>query len=269
MKKIGMVIPTADNSFFANLAVEVEKIMFDKGYVTFIASSANDAEKEKAYLKTLADTDGIICVSGLSSLPEDLIPENFPLVWVDRVPESERTIPWVANDDAQAMEEATKYLISKGCKNIVLAPGYIAEHQENPRVRGYQKALMDNGIEFRDEFILDRKGEKSSEKETEELVQALMHKGYRVDGIITSSDRAAFGAVEALKKTGYYVPEDVRLISFDNSPYTAMSSITTIDRNAKALAEKACEVLIHCIDKEQTETKNMIRVSLVERGSTK
>lgn len=269
MKKIGMIIPTADNTFFANLAVEAEKILSEKGYVTLIANSANDAEKEKAYLKALSDTDGIICVSGLSSLPEDLLPEDFPLVFVDRVPESERTIPWVANDDALAMEEAAKYLIEKGCKNIVLAPGYIAEHQANPRVRGYQKALADSGIEFREEFILDRKGEKTSEKETEELVQALMHKGYTVDGIITSSDRAAFGAIEALKKTGYYVPEDVRLISFDNSPYTAMSSITAIDRNAKALAEKACEVLIQRINKEETETENVIRVSLVERGSTK
>ena len=269
MKTIGMIIPTADNTFFANLAVEVEKAMSDKGYQTLIASSANDAEKEKEYLKSLAQTDGIICVSGLSVLPEDLLPENFPLIWVDRVPGSEREIPWVANDDEKAMEEAAKYLIEKGCRNIVLAPGFIAEHQDNPRVKGYRKAPENHGIEYRNDFILNRKGEKSSEKETEELVQELMHKGYKVDGIITSSDRAAFGAIEALKKVGYYVPEDVRLISFDNSPYTAMSSITAIDRNAKAIAEKACEVLTDLIQNKTVKKENTINVSLVERESTR
>ena len=269
MKKIGMIIPTVDNSFFASLAVEVEKIMYEKGYGTLICSSANDAEKEKMYLKILLETDGIICVSGLSSLPEETLPKDYPLVFVDRVPTSERKIPYVANDDAQAMEEATKALIEKGCQNIVLAPGYIAEHQNNPRVVGYMKALKDNMIEYREEFILDRKGEKSSEKETEELVQHLMHKGYEVDGIITSSDRAAFGAIEALKKTGYYVPEDVKLISFDNSSYTSMSGITAIDRNPKLLAEKAVNTLLQIISKESVETENRIRVSLVDRGSTK
>ena len=269
MKKIGMIIPTADNSFFASLAVEAEKILAEKGYVTYICTSANDAEKEKIYLKSLCDTDGIICVSGLSSLPQDLLPADFPLVWVDRVPASERMIPWAANDDALAMEEAADLLIAKGCRNIVLAPGYIAEHQENPRVSGYRRSLEKNSIPFNEEFILNRKGEKSSEAETEELVQELMHKGYKVDGIITSSDRAAFGAIEALKKTGFYVPEDVRLISFDNSPYTAMSKITAIDRNAKALASRACEVLMKLISHEHVSAENVIRVSLVERESTR
>ncbi len=268
-----MIVPTVDNSFFANLSHEIEKEMHRNGYFTFICDSGNKAEKEKDYLKTLQENGcaGIICVSGLSSLPDDLISGDLPLVFVDRVPKSERKIPWVANDDAAAMEEAAACLIAKGCRNIALMAGYTAEKQESPRVTGYKKALEAAGIAVRNELILNRPGKKSSEEETEEMVQELMQNGCRIDGIITSSDRAAFGAMTALKKTGYYVPEDVRLISFDNSPYSAMSSpsVTAIDRNPALLAERACEVLLKLIAGEEADEENIVRVSLVERDSTR
>lgn len=98
--------------------------MSENGCHTFIVSSANDAKKELSLMKGLASaTDGIICVSGLSELPEGVIPEEFPLVWVDRVPKSARTIPWIANDDADAMEKATGLLMKKNCRHILLLPG--------------------------------------------------------------------------------------------------------------------------------------------------
>ncbi len=273
MKAIGMIVPTVDNSFFANLSHEIEKEMFRHGYFTYICDSGNNAEKEKDYFRILQESGcaGIICVSGLSSLPAETAGNEFPLVFVDRVPESERVVPWVANDDAAAMEEAVTYLIAKGCRNIALMAGYTAEQQESPRVRGYKRALEANGITVRNDLILNRPGKKSSEEETEEMVQDLMHKGFKIDGIITSSDRAAFGAMTALKKTGYYVPEDVRLISFDNSPYSSMSSpsVTAIDRNPAMLAQKACDVLLKIITGEEAKTENIINVSLVKRDSTR
>lgn len=93
-----------------------------------------------------------------------------------------------------------------------------------------------------------------------------------MDAIITSSDRAAFGAITALRSIGQYVPEDVKLISFDNSPYSTMASpaITTIDRNPRQLAEDACEALLSLfngIHPDPLET--IVPVSLVKRDSTR
>ena len=272
-KTIGMMVPSVDNSFFANLASNVEKELASKGYDTLICSSENNAEREREYFKKLVDLGigGCICVSGLTAQPEDLIPADYPLLWVDRIPESVRPVPWVANDDEEAMEQATLYLIEKGSRNILLVPGYSAETQESPRVKGYKKALLKMGIEVNEDYILKRGGKKSSEIETAELVSTVMHKGLKVDGIITSSDRAAFGAMVALSKVGFYVPEDVRLISFDNSPYTTMSSpsITAIDRNPHELAVKADELLVNLIKCQKTEIENTIQVSLVKRDSTR
>lgn len=273
MKTIGMIVPTMDNTFFANLVHDVTKEMNDKGYVVIASDSQNDAKKEMDAMKELvkASAEGILCVSGLSNLPEDILPENYPLVWLDRRPKSTRKVAWVANDDAHAMMEATQLLVDKGCRNIVLLPGYLAQHQENYRVQGYKEGLARNQLSFLEDSILYRSGKDTSESETEALVIDLLHQDKKVDGIITSSDRAAFGAIKALGKVGYYVPEDVRLISFDNSPYTMMASpsITSIDRNPYLLAKKACEILLNQIEGKEFEICNVVDVSLVERDSTR
>ena len=274
MKTIGMIVPTADNSFFSGLIQYSERYLRAQGYTLLICSSDQDAEKEKNDLVSLVElgASGILCVSGLNALPDHLLKDEVPLVWVDRVPESSKPIPWVANDDAEAMKEATNVLIEKGCKNILLVPGYLAEHQESPRVKGYREALEEGGIEFCTDYVLNRKGEQSSETETEELVREHLRKGNPVDGIITSSDRAAFGAMAALRSVGYYVPEDVKLISFDNSPYSTMGTpaITALDRNPKELAETACKILLKQINHEHDfPLEHRIPVSLVKRDSTR
>ena len=273
MKTIGMIVPTMDNSFFASLAHAVAQEMGKSGYTVLTCDSRNDAETEKGFYSTLkeAGAEGIISVSGLSQVTEETIPSSLPLVWVDRVPQSERNIPWVANDDEAAMKEAAKYLIEKGCKNILLMPGFIAGNQNNPRLEGYKKALEEAGIAFDPLYVLNRTGKGSSGQETGELVMKVMKEGRKADGIITSSDRAAFGAMKALGKVGFYSPEDVKLISFDNSPYSTMASpsITSLDRNPASLAEKACQILLDLIEGKEVNRENIIGVSLVERDSTR
>lgn len=273
-KMIGMIVPTMDNSFFSSLAVQVERVMDQEGFRTILASCDNDARKEKEYFRILSDAevDGIICVSGLSEWPEGLIPDSLPLVWVDRVPASDRKIPWVANDDAKAMEMAVDHLIERGSRDILLLPGYLAEQQESPRVKGYKAALKKHGIPFRPEYVLNREGKKSSEEETGFLIRQLFASGITADGVITSSDRAALGAITALSSIGYFVPEDVRLISFDNSSYSSMASpsITALDRKADRLAERTCRILFQMLSGDKDVTiENCVPVTLEKRGSTR
>ena len=102
-----MIIPTTDNSFFSSLSHDCEEYLSDKGYSLFICDAHNDVSREKQYLRTLSSLcSGIIDVSGLSELDNDLLPEDYPLVFVDRRPSSKRNIPWVGNDDEEAMYEA-------------------------------------------------------------------------------------------------------------------------------------------------------------------
>ena len=269
---IAMIIPTTDNSFFSSLAHNVEVSLNEKGYQLFLCDAHNDVTREKQYLNTLSSLcSGIIDVSGLSELSDDLVPEDYPLVFVDRRPSSKRSIPWVGNDDEKAMYEATSYLLKEGCANILLLPGYIAQLKESPRINGYRRALGDHQISYDDSYVLLRKGIKSSQEETRDIIMNALSEGKRIDAIITSSDRSAFSVMKAIGELGYYSPEDIKLISFDNTPYSTLSSpsITSIDRRPEEIACKAVEVLLKQIDHEGVSDTNTIEVSLVKRDSTR
>ena len=270
-RTIGMIVPTVDNFFFSSLVREVGSILREKGYRMIVCDSSNGVETEKESFRMLSELGvaGVVCISGLNAFTEDLLPESIPLVWVDRRPFSKRGIPWVANDDQAAMEMATDALIKRGCRNILLLPGFLAEHQESPRVEGYRRSLEKHGLPCRQAYILNRSGERSTELEAEALVSRVIHEGNEVDGIITSSDRAAFGAITALRSGGLYIPEDVKLISFDNSVYASLAApgITCLDRNPRQLAQKACETLEGLIEGKSVEMANVVEVSLIKRDS--
>lgn len=270
MRTIGILLPTVDNSFFSCLSGQLERQFSEAGFTTWISSCGNDVEQERIRCRAMREAGcaGMVWVNGKLSPKEA---GGTSLVLVDRIPRKNSDVPCVTNDDEAAIAEATRFLIGKGCRNILLAPGYIPRNAESPRVTGYKAALEESGIAFRTEYILVRKGLKSSEVETEELVNRLLRESYPVDGLITSSDRSAFGAISALRSIGFYVPEDVKLISFDNSPYATLMSpgITALDRNIPAMAACAAQQLMKAMEGKQTEKCNLISFSLIQRESTR
>lgn len=58
-------------------------------------------EVEESHFKNLAElgVSGILCVSGLSSLAENLIDEKFPLIFLDRRPDNAEKLAWATNGD--------------------------------------------------------------------------------------------------------------------------------------------------------------------------
>ena len=186
-KFVGMIVPDISNTFFSSIAYSAQKYLQEQNFDLLICNS-NRVEVEESHFKNLAElgVSGILCVSGLSSLAENLIDEKFPLVFLDRRPANAEKFAWVANDDVDATRLATQYLIDKGCKNIIMIPGYIAGRHESLQEQGYRKALESNGIEIDESYILKRPGEKSSHIEVEKIVTDFLRRELPIDGIIAS-----------------------------------------------------------------------------------
>ncbi len=67
------------------------------------------------------------------------------------------------------------------------------------------------------------------------------------------------------------MPEDIKIIGFDNSLYSllAMPPLSTMDRNSETLSMKACEILLTMIDHPELPVKpQFIPARIIERGST-
>ena len=141
-----------------------------------------------------------------------------------------------------------------------MIPGYIAGHHESLQEQGYIKALESNKIPVDESYILKRPGEKSSHIEAEKMVTDFLRRELPVDGIIAS------------RNVGLYVPEDIKMISFDDTLYAelAVPALTSLNRQPQKLAQTACDLLIQQINGNPSEKiVHYVPVKIEERDSTR
>lgn len=271
-KTIGMLVPDISNDFFATLAFHTEQYLYDEGYSVFVCNAANKTERERAYIRSLVSksVDGILCISGLGEFSAEMVPKSIPLVCIDRYPDANSEIPRVISENVRGGRLATEHLIERGCKRILLISNEIKDNCRTDREHGYREALEANGLKSNPALYLRLSGNKPSTLETEELLTEFLEAGNKIDGIFASSDHAAVGALTALKKLGLRCPDDVKIVGFDDSIYTRLTtpSITSIERAPQELATTGCKVLLSLIRGEEAPFETQIPVSLVEREST-
>ena len=271
-RTIGMIVPDITNDFFSTLALEAEQAFADQGYSVLICNDASDAERGRHYLRTLLSkrVDGIICISGRSTFDEFEVPETTPIVFVDRFPERAYTIPRVISEDLRGGFLATQHLIERGCDRIAFMTGlHGAVTVQNRRI-GYERALAYHGLEVDPELRISLGGKVRRFQEAREALAAFIESGVEFDGVFAMNDIIAVGALLALRDAGISVPEQVKVVGFDDSIYATLTTptLTSIKRYPERMARQGCAVLLDLIQGKEVELEEMVPVELVVRESS-
>ena len=64
--------------------------------------------------------DGIICISGIETIPSDSLTRDIPIVCIDRKPKDHSNAYYVESNHYLGGYLATEELIQQGCKNIAI-----------------------------------------------------------------------------------------------------------------------------------------------------
>ena len=82
--------------------------------------------------------------------------------------------------------------------------------------------------------------------ESERLVDGLLEAGYSMDGVVAVGDRVAIGCCSSLRRHGYAIGSDVRVIGMDDSLHSriASPSLSTVQRYPKLLAWDGASVFL-------------------------
>ena len=272
-KTIGMIVPDIANHFFATLVQGCEQYLSRLGYAVFICNSGNEYEREQSYLRMLESkrVDGIICISGSHELDDRRAPRAIPLVCIDRYPGPDSSIPRVISDDVRGGFLATRHLAERGCERILFLSSKREDLNKRNREQGYDVALGEFRLPSYRSYNLYRFGEDPSADVTEKLRQAFSHGARPFDGIFAVSDNAAVGALRSLAAAGVRVPEEVKIVGFDDSVNARITTpqLTSIHRYPERLAEKGCEILLSLITGARPQRETVIPVELVERASSR
>lgn len=271
-KTIGMVVPDISNDFFSSLSLRVERFFTQHGYSVFICDTMNDIQTERDCIHTLVSkrVDGIICISGFSTLNDETILHNTPVVCIDRYPGKVSTIHRVISQDVKGGYIATEHLIEQGCQHILFLSSLVTDFNKKNREEGYQLALQDHNLAIDPRYIILLPGMQSTMIEAASKVTQCISGGLAFDGIFAVSDHAAVGALQAIHAAGIPVPDDVKIVGFDNSISCEITSpqLTSIQRFPDQLAETGCKTLLQLMNGEDAPLETTVPVELVQREST-
>lgn len=266
-KTIGVIVPDITNEFFAKIVLAIEKYCNPIGYSVFICNSDENEDKEMQYFRELElkGVDGLIYLSGNDQLFQETM--SIPIVCIDRQPKLDH-MAVVTSDNYQGGYLAGKELIENDCKNILLIRDYRDNFNTEERVRGFHQALNEHKIALNEDRIIEV--EVGIDQSKAAVTKRLQDGHFDYDGIFATTDWLAFGALLALEEHGVKVPEDVKIIGYDNISLAKYSALSSINQDKEKLGVRAAEHLIYLIDKGIMHEKNVITipVELKSREST-
>ncbi len=271
---IGVLIPEVVHFFFSSVISGIERVCYDAGYNVMICQSGEDLVREITSLQTLtlARVDGILASVSKNtddfSHYQELINEQLPIVFFDRAAKGLKADK-VVIDDFEGAFKATEHLIEMGCKQIVHlgAPQNLVIGQR--RKEGYLKALEKHGIKPDNNLIYKC----DSREEALIIMQEIYNKGYKPDGVFAVNDLTAAGVLRVVKKNGFSIPNDVKVVGFSDGIVANVTdpTLTTIDQHGFEMGTEAAKLLLQrvngSIDNYSPITK-LIPTDLIKREST-
>jgi len=126
-------------------------------------------------------------------------------------------------DEREVGRVATAHLIERGCRQIA--------HLKvlDPHLAGYWAALDAAGIRRQTRLVYDPPAPDSAYgfevKQGQLAVAHFAAQGIPFDGLVAQSDHSAIGAIHALLAMGRRVPQDVKVIGVDDSPFCPLAAV--------------------------------------------
>jgi LacI family transcriptional regulator len=171
----------------------------------------------------------------------------------------------ITMDDQGSARRATDHLISLGHRRIAFIAGLKEYSLSNWRIEGWQHAMDAAGFEHGE---LCAHGDFSYESGIV-AAHALLDLDRPPTAIIASNDQMTLATLDVALERGLRVPQDLSLISFDNTPVVSFTTpkLTAVDQPIAATFSKAVELLILNEDSLEQHPVN-VEGALIKRGST-
>ena len=266
---IGVIVPDISNEFFAKIIQAVEKQAIKYNYSVFVCNTDENIEIEKRQLNNLIGqfVDGIIYIGGGVQLGNETQALKIPMIYIDRYIDDKEI--YIESDNFHGGYLAAQELIRSGCKKMAVMKDIRKISSAHKRYLGFLKALKDSKVGFDEKLLCDVTV--INYKEAKEKTLELLDSGEVFDGVFATNDTLALGVMTALNERRIRIPNEVKIVGFDNISASEIAGIplTTINQNKRKMGELAVELLMDKILSRKSNVNNIkIPVNLIRRKST-
>lgn len=267
---VALIVSDITNPFYPELLDVLHNEFALAGYRTVLFNERTDAalEQHVADVVNGAAVDGLVYLSATLGTP---LPGRgagaVPVVLVNRYIDSAE-VDTVVSDNPRGGRIVAEALADLGHRRIALIAGPENATTSRDRERGFRRGLRACGVEF--DEALRRVGEFSHRSGYQWCLDLLAAEP-RPSAIFAANDLIAFGALDAARRVGVRVPDELSIVGFDDIDMAGWEgfSLTTVRQPLAEMGRAAVSLLLERItaDENGPARKRVFPVGLVRRDT--
>lgn len=275
-RTIGIILPASakevyENSFYLEAIQGISHYCNGRQYMTTIVTGQDEAEILDAVrsMSRSGKVDGFIILYSKKDDPviDYLFNEGLLYILIGKATQYTNQTIYIDNDNLLAGREAAEYLYQLGHRRIAYLGSDSSLMFSADRKAGYQLALASHQLPVCPEYCVEVK---NVSENNEEAIRGLLMQKDRPTAILVSDDILAVSLERVCLENHLAIPEDLSIISFNNSLFARLTSpqLTSIDIGAGQLgSEAASQIINHIENPNLLATKIIVPHHLIERDS--
>lgn len=256
-------------SFYWELYQHMISSALNYGFTTTIAIM-EDQQIENDVMPDalkLSHPDGLIAMGPFDThYLQSLSHQGIPCIQMDYCAE-ELKLPAVLTNNYINSYKITQHLIDHGHKEIGFIGSRLGFENISDRFFGYQRAMIQNHLNIRDEWIIDDR-----DLNTGKMYHVLNLPEQLPSAFVCNCDSAAYILYSSLRSKGIKVPEDISLVGYDNYLYGVdfANNLTTIDVNLKELSKHSIDLMMAILNHQKLPyLVKRLECKIIQKNSVK
>ena len=275
IKIIGLLMESLSEAsrsegFYLRIVSGIEETAYELGFQVLLHVYRPSIDPLSSIRELMGrDVDGLIIANDGDITPnviQNLAESGIPMILVENF--QNFPIHAVTADNFTAGRVMTEYLIRLGHRQIGAIGGPVKYSSLQDRIRGYRVAMLENGLTL--DPSLQPSPVSGNPRKGYVQMQKLISLPEPPTAVFAVSDRAAFGAMEAIKDAGLVCPDDISVVGIDDVRDSAYSTppLTTFSVPKYNLGKTAVLILHNLmLAKSTPPARTVLLGKLLERQS--
>lgn len=276
--KIGFTLKTVNNPFVISVKNGAAKAAADLGADIIITDSQMNSQKQmqdiESFIQQKVDVILIDAMDSQAIIPtiDDAVDAGMKIVTEDvRIPDAgDKVLSHIGIDNHAAGAQLARWLEAKlkaaGKRNVIIIAGIPGNEATDSRANGYREVLQNNpAID-----VLDIRLAGDKREEGLMVMDDMLQRFSKIDGVICSNDELALGAISAINEAGRAA--EMLVCGFDGNKY-ALEAIkngdmaATIDHAPYSMGYLAIETCVKVTRGEKVDKMTVMDVEIVESAN--
>ncbi len=268
---IGFCTRDITNPLFSVMARAIQDRLEEDGFMLLVSNAFDDPVREREMVRRFIDqsVDGLILgpsTEDAGQIVEQATAQGIPVVVLDR--EAPEPAVRVMSEHIVGMQDATRYLLDLGHRDIALSTISSAHLAGRNRVEGFRRAFAERGMAAPEHRIIQ--GDFTRDF-AQKAARHLLLGPNPPTALICGATPILLGTLPVIHAAELSIPGDLSLVSCDDIDVTQLyrPAITVVRRDIHEIGRIAAQAVVELVDGTDMpeHTSFSISTELVVRNS--